>query len=144
MVIDTGMMKYSWVCAAWIHVYFSFVIILLVPCALSSTSLEDFCRGQRKRREDVFWLEYGDYDSALIGVIEEQEKYSLESSLDPVCSVVSLISVYLTLILVLVRAYLLCFWFTISLHQFVSVSTDYIRHGTVSLDHGYLCRYNLR
>lgn len=88
-------------------------------------------------------LEYGDYDSALTGVIEEQEKYSPESSLDPVCSVVSLISVYLTFILVLVRAYLLCFWFTMSLHQFVSVSTDFIRHGTVSLDHGYLCRYNL-
>jgi hypothetical protein len=71
MVINTGMMKYSWVCEAWIHVYFSFVIVLLVPCALSSTNLEDSCRWQRKRREDVFLLEHGDYDSAFIGVIEE-------------------------------------------------------------------------
>jgi hypothetical protein len=35
------------------------------------------------------------------------------------------------------------FWFTISLHQLVSVSTDFIRHGTVSLGHRYLCSYNL-
>lgn len=115
------MMKDSWVCAAWIHVYFSFVIVLLVLCALLSASFEDSCRWRRKRREDVFLLEYGHYGSAFIGVIEEQANYSLESSLDPVCSFVSWVSAYLAFILVLVRFCLLGFWFTVSLHQLVSV-----------------------